>query len=320
MSYRKLFWGMILILMGILFIFKNLGFIWFSWGDIWQFWPVLLIVWGVSMLPIKSVYRLLFSLAAIVFGIILVNQYGTKTDILRWGNHGRNFSYHNNQIYDNDDDDEYQNDDDWNAMESGVLFHTMDNNIELAELNMEVGAGNFDVMGTTSKLIDCQLEHKDLYRLKSRTTNDKAIIDFTMKDTHWNGKKISNNVDIKLNSEPEWIFDLDVGAAEMEMDLRPFNVKKIKLDGGASSITFTLGDRAKKTDIEIDAGAASITLHIPKEAGCEVHSESFMIDRSLEGLEKISNGYYRTSNFKKADQIISIDLEAAISSFTIDRY
>ena len=106
----------------------------------------------------------------------------------------------------------------------------------------------------------------------------------------------------------------------MEMDLRPFMVKKIKLDGGASSITFTLGERAERTDIEIDAGAASITLHIPKEAGCEVHSESFMIDKSMKGLEKISNGYYRTSNFNTADQIISIDLEAAISSFTIDRY
>lgn len=317
MNYRKLFWGMILIIIGTLFILRNLGVVWFHWHDIWQFWPVFIIIWGVSLLPIKALYRLLLSFAAIVIGIILVDQYGNHGPVFHWHDNGVYFYRH----FDDDDDDD-DNDKTWrySGEVEGNKFETMNNAIKYAEFNMQIGAGEFDLIGSTDKLVDCDFTKEDLYRLKSKTITDRAIVDLSIIDHEWEGRDIRNNVTIRMNTVPEWTLDLDVGAADLNMDLRPFNVSKIALDGGASALEFTLGDRADDVDIEIDAGAASITLHIPENMGCEVHSESFMIGKSLEGFEKISRGYYKTKNFDTAEKTISVDLEAAISSFDIDRY
>lgn len=318
MSYRKLFWGMVLIVVGTLFILRNLDIVWFAWHDIWQFWPVFLIIWGVSILPIKALYRLLLSFAAIVFGIILVHQYGSREPVFRWNDHGAHFQFRS----DDDDDEDWEEDRTYihSGENKGSMNEAMDDEIEYAEFNLNVGAGEFDLIGTSDKLVACDFSKKDLYRLDSKTINDRAIVNLNMKDMEWEGKNFNNDVVIRMNQAPEWTLDMDVGAADLNMDLRPFNVRKISLDGGASAMEFTLGERADKVNVEIDAGAAAITLHIPKEMGCELNTESFMIGKSLESFEKISRGYYKTKNFNTAEKTISVDLEAAISSFDIDRY
>ncbi len=313
MNYRKLFWGMLLIVFGILFILQNLDIVWFSWRDIWQFWPVFLIIWGISLLPLKALYRLLLSFAAIVLGIILVHQYGSHEPLIQWRNNGAAIQFHNHR----DDDDEEAS---TYEQREGSKSIPMDEAVTYAELNLEIGAGTFDLVGSSDKLIACDFSMEDLYSLDSKKNGDQATLNLSMKEVDWKKQHPNNEVVIRLNQTPEWSLDFEVGAADLNMDLRPFDVRKITLDGGASSLDFTLGNRAEKLNMEIDAGAAAITLHIPKESGCEVISESFLIDKSMEGFAKVSKGHYRTENFDTATHKIFIDLEAAIISFHIDRY
>ena len=44
---RKIFWGIVLVLVGLFILFHNLGFV---GRDIIRFWPVLLILWGIKKL------------------------------------------------------------------------------------------------------------------------------------------------------------------------------------------------------------------------------------------------------------------------------
>ena len=62
MSYKKVFWGVVLIIIGILFIIRNLGWVDFSWWGVFRLWPVLLILWGISVIPIKNYLKLILSL------------------------------------------------------------------------------------------------------------------------------------------------------------------------------------------------------------------------------------------------------------------
>jgi hypothetical protein len=43
----KIFWGMVLVLVGLFILFHNLGFV---EQDIVRFWPVFLILWGIKKL------------------------------------------------------------------------------------------------------------------------------------------------------------------------------------------------------------------------------------------------------------------------------
>ena len=46
---------------------------------------------------------------------------------------------------------------------------------------------------------------------------------------------------IKLNPKPDWDIKVDVGAADVELDLSLFKIRKLDIDGGASSIDLRLG-------------------------------------------------------------------------------
>jgi len=43
----KIFWGIVLVLMGTLILLHNLGYLGY---DIIRFWPVLVIIWGIKKL------------------------------------------------------------------------------------------------------------------------------------------------------------------------------------------------------------------------------------------------------------------------------
>ena len=134
------------------------------------------------------------------------------------------------------------------------------------------------------------------------------------------GEKQSNEVNIKLNEKPVWNFNLDVGAASIDLDLTKFKIGEISLDGGASSIDLKLGTLNDKTNLDFETGASSITIRIPKEAGCELKSNTFMTSRNIEGFSKIESGLYQTPNYSTSKQKITINIESAISSLDIERY
>jgi hypothetical protein len=43
----KIFWGILILIVGLLFLGNNLGYI---SGSVWRWWPLLLILWGIKKL------------------------------------------------------------------------------------------------------------------------------------------------------------------------------------------------------------------------------------------------------------------------------
>ncbi|HSW68012.1 MAG TPA: DUF5668 domain-containing protein, partial [Bacteroidales bacterium] len=72
MNYKKIFWGVTFIVFGLAVILRNLGFIHFEWYQFWRLWPILLVLWGISMLPVKGFIKLIISFVVIAGGIYLV--------------------------------------------------------------------------------------------------------------------------------------------------------------------------------------------------------------------------------------------------------
>jgi hypothetical protein len=58
MKFRNIFWGIILIFFGMLFTLENLHVLDFDWYNMWRLWPVIIILWGISILPVKDVIKI----------------------------------------------------------------------------------------------------------------------------------------------------------------------------------------------------------------------------------------------------------------------
>jgi hypothetical protein len=308
MKFRNIFWGVVLIFVGVLFILQNLHVIHFDWMNLWRLWPVVLVLWGVSILPANSWIKLILTLLILSASIFfMVDQTSPWDD------------------YNYDSNVEWW--DDWDSDDATPIDQyfdvPFDDTVSFASLNMDAAAGSFVVDQTTDKLM--QFDKRGAmtnYSYIVKTLDDKTEVMIEPEEDKItiNRKKNKNSVNLSLNTYPVWTITMDVGASSMNFDLTPYKVKKLDIDGGAASFKFKLGDNYEKTDVNIDAGASSIKLMIPESSGCDLRISTVLSGRDINGFEKIEHGHYQTENFESASNKIFINVDAAVSSYSITRY
>lgn len=323
MSYRKVFWGVILVLIGMLFLLRNLGYIEFSWYGFWHLWPLLLLLWGISILPIHSVIRLSLSVLVVIATLWIAGERGDlNRQGLRWSKQSSWDDNHFRHHYDMDDDLDTStwDTDTSNTYTEQSITEPWDDGILSAVLRLDAAAGDFTMSGTTDELMIFEKAGRMArYNVLSKRIGESQVIDLSLQNTRIQGN-VNNKVKLALNPSPVWDFDLDIGAAELNFDLTPFKIGEMKVDGGACAITLKFGDLLEDVDIDIDAGAASIVLEIPKEAGCNIEAETFITSKDLEGFDKLERGKYRTPGYEDARVQFHIKLNAGIASFEVKRY
>lgn len=312
MNNKNVFWGIILVVVGALFIFSNLGFFDFSFRAIFDMWPALLVLWGISMLPIKGGLKTTLSVATVLLTVFVAT---TRDYSGHWSNnfgprvHMGNFDWQDFEDDENFSDDVY----------SFAFTEDYNESIEVAVLNMDIAAGKFRIEGITDFLIDFEAESTigqyDKEIMKNGSTTEIYV---RLKDGRFRSGKNRNRAYIMLNNQPTWEMKLDVGAADFMADLRDFKISRVEIDGGASAIKLKIGDKQEETSIDIESGASAVKIYIPESAACEVISNTVLSNLDLDGFIK-DGKTYRTPNFEEAKQKIYIELDAAISAVNVIR-
>ena len=301
MKYRNIFWGVIFVAIGILFLLKGFRIIWFDWYMILSLWPVLLILLGISIIPIKNYIKLILSFLTIALTLVYI----FNTDNYRY----YDFKFKKNY---------YDYDNRWTGQN---LYEPYDSTFDKAVLKIDAGAGFFTIYGTTDSLIEVEKQGDVCnYILTTRDNVHTKILKLKLQDLRFHRHHNKNKVFVSLNANPLWDFDFDVGAADIALDLSMFKTNNIKIDGGASAIKLKLGDKYEKTNLNIDAGASSIIIKIPEESACQIRTNTFLSSKYLKGFNKIDRHLYRTNGFSENKQKIFIDVDAAVSSLKIKKY
>ena len=310
MKSGNIFWGLLLIVLGGLIFLRNFDIFFFSWGSILRLWPLLFIFWGISVLPVKSGIKILLSVITIGIGFAILAT--NPTPRTWWG------KWERNDVWIDKDEEEYDNESAWKEQQ---FSEAMDETIKYAVLDMDAAAGEFILSGQTSKLFEFRTEGKNAtYEAKTRKTEEqKVVVDFENKKIRGRDG-FHNTVYMQLNNLPVWTLNMDVGAADLEMDLTPYKIQKIDIDGGAFSIDMKLGDTYKNTKVNIDAGAAGITIRVPENSACEIQTSTILSGKDFEGFQKIKKGLYQTPNFSESANQIIIQVDAAVSGINVKRY
>jgi hypothetical protein len=308
MKYRNIFWGVILILVGILFTLENLNLIYFNVRELWRLWPVILILWGISIVPADKWIRI---------GLVLVVLAGSVFFMLdravEWENdHDYVFEW-------NDDQDRYEKEEYVGNQQFDIAY---EDSTEFATLNMEAAAGSFILLDTTSSLLRFSQNKSSIrYEYFAKKVGDRVKVNIEAANGRSSfGNKSDGKVSLELNTKPLWDINLEVGAAQLKFDLSPYQIRKLKLESGAASLNLRFGDKYPETKVNVEAGASKIVIEIPKESGCDLEVSAVFSGKRIEGFEKIDHGHYQTPNFSTADNKVYLDVNAAVSSYSIIRY
>ncbi len=299
MKSGQMFWGFFLITLGALFLFTKYDLIQSSFDFVWNIWPLLFVFWGAAVMFKKTYVRPIISalfgvfLALLIFGIIFNTFCG--------------FDFHdwNNGTY-----TEYYNED-------------YDSTMKTASMEINSGAGTFMINGTTDKLVEGKsygsLAEYDFRTYKEDSSAD-VVFNLDKRDGSFFKGRFRNRLDVKMNPNPIWDMNFNIGASKSKFDLSPFKIKNIELHTGATSTMIKLGDKFDSTNVHIEMGAANVTLEVPKTTGCSVGGDMVLMSKDLPGFSKRNSDNYETENFDIAKKKVFVTINAGVSSIKVVRY
>jgi len=224
---------------------------------------------------------------------------------------------------DEEEEDEEEDEEDENEEQDGTGQHDLseqyDSVVSHARLDLDAAAGKFYIKNPSGKLFEFKNEgDAEPYQISTSLNDSTAIIHVRHKN-EIRSHDLNNSAWLSLNPAPVWDLNIDVGAADLEIDLSSFSVEHVDIEGGASKIELKLGSKNKMTQVSIDAGASGINIEIPYESACELRTHTVLSARDIDGFNKISNGLYQTPNFSDSVNQIIIEINAAVSNLEVKR-
>ncbi len=311
MKSSRAFWGTLFLIIGVLGLLNNFFAVHVDWSTLWKFWPLILVLLGLTAFMKDSRYRwVIISAIGVIVGVVVFSV------IQRGCSNIDHIIHHEIGYLDDDHEGAY------NIIEQ-QFSEDFDSLARKAVFEFSAGAGSFMIEDSTSAYLSAEIKSgMGAYSLDREQHEGIDYFNLRMKNktVRWKGGHFRNRVKLNFSTVPVWDFRFEIGAASVDFDLSPYLVNEIDIDAGAASMDITLGDRSDTTFINIDTGASSLVLRVPRSSGCEIRGNSALSSRNYHGFDKTEGGVHRTDNFDSSAKIIFMDIESGLSSITVKRY
>lgn len=319
MKSKNFILGILILFAGVIALLSVLDVFTFHWSIVWKLWPIILIIFGITLLPLNDYLKAALVLVALGGGCLLYHfeaKHYEGNAITRIYNNVKSWNWN----YGDDDEEEEADDADDYAIDQHFSEPFVD--VANASIDIDFGAGDLTLKAPCAELAKVDAESnfvKYSFRTESGENETSIFVSGKGHAKHV-GKKNENDIDIALCALPVWNFSLDMGAADAELDFSPYKVSSIEINGGACNLDLTLGDSGCDTKVEINTGASDIDIKVPSSVDCQINIESAITGKDFNGFEKIERGLWRTPNFGQGSHKIVIDLSCAVSDISVERY
>lgn len=141
----------------------------------------------------------------------------------------------------------------------------------------------------------------------------------------WVGGGPRERLDVTLDRAVRWTsLDINAGATQADIDLRDLNVEGFSAQSGASELTVTFGESARSVRAVISAGAASVTLRVPRDARVNLRLSGALTAADTPGdFQRISGiGLIGDTQWTGAGTGAALDItvKAGAASLAVERY
>jgi hypothetical protein len=331
MKNNNLIFGVLLVVVGALLLLYNLNLLdlQFSFRSVFKLWPLWLVYGGVSLLwsrnprysGLVGIIGLLLIAFVLLVGFlpqIIGASHRKPSASIDWL-HDR--LYNNNDNDQNNIDSDNEDSDTQTYSQKEFIFNEpLKPQTTAAQLNIEVGAGDFEITGGTASLINMDAKTQLDYKFSPvyNADNTQATISIASKGNINLGKDL-NTVKTQLNTTPMWEIKAEMGACKMNFDLTKHKIKKFNLEAGAADVDVTFGDLLPELNAKFEMGASDLKIRIPKSVGCQITTETALSSQDFKGFEKKGDQYF-SPNFNSSNKKIFIAIESGISNLDVELY
>jgi hypothetical protein len=281
---------MLLIALGIVLLLQTTGVIsWRVWPYLWRLWPVIIVAIGLNWL----LGRRAPWLAGLLVGVLLLGALGVAFALAARGQ-GTVVTTLTEPLAD------------LRTLDARVSFGPGDLAVKALPVGSpNVAEGRFETSGQAA-------------RATLRRSGDSGELRLEPTSRMWFGSAPNAKWDLALARAPRLTLKLNVGAANVSLDLRELQVSDLELDAGAAHINVTLPAGASRTTVKIKAGAADISLAVPEGVAARITHGSGLssVDVDTSRFPR-TNGSYASPGFEGAANRVSIDLRLGAASVKV---
>lgn len=192
-----------------------------------------------------------------------------------------------------------------------------------AQVSIEMPAGELQLTGGASKLLDADLEYANSsapnvsysvdgtegqLNIKQDSSSHTHIGPWGGGDDHWN-VHLGNRIPLELK--------IEIGAGRGNLHLGDLPLTKLDLQMGAGSVVADLrGNWQHNLDAHIQGGVGNATIRLPKDVGVEVHADGGI--GSVNGHGLIKNGdHYVNDAYGKSPITLELHVEGGVGSIDL---
>ena len=287
----RIFWGLLLVLIGGLILASNYGLVSVDWFNLWRLWPLFIVAFGLSILTFRgwsgqllSVVFVVLSLGAVTYALVYAPQDTRQTST-------------------------------YNITSQKIDSATT------AEINLKTGLGQLDI-NTADQVAVAQAHlESNISNLTNDTTlaGTNQIINITTDATSgWPVGSAENRLSVNITRSLPIRLNLDIGASNITADFTLARLQNLDIKSGATKSDIKLGDSEDLMTVDLDSGASSFLIRVPASSGVSVKLDG-VTSNNLAGLIK-KGDKYESDNYESTAKKINIVGRLGLASFTLERY
>ena len=289
----RLFFGLILIMVGSAFIAQNFNLVpglTIDLSSVFRLWPILIILAGLSLLSRGTWIGVTLSTLMIIALIVFVGTF------FFWPSAPAELNKYNFNIPKNV------------AATRG-------------EVVVEAGVAVINIKGGTGALVSGSAESNvSTLSSESSLNNDSQIARIELRgDIRRFGGKLINNLDILLTEDMPMALKVNSSASVLHLDASTVALENLKLNTGASKVNVILGDKANEANVEIMAGASTIELNVPRNVGTKIQASGGITGKNFYEFKQLNSTEFESDEYDRSVKKINIKIDAGVSSVSVFR-
>ncbi len=193
--------------------------------------------------------------------------------------------------------------------------------LEMARVNLRMGAGNLNVRGGSSKLAEADFTYNvPSWKPEFRYTNTGVRGDLTIEQPSGGGAHTGNTEytwDLRLNDQVPMDITAHFGAGEANMNIGSMSLRSVDIEMGVGELKLDLrGNPTRSYDVRIRGGVGEATVHLPKDVGIEADAKGGIGGINATGLHQ-ENGRYVNDADATAKTKIHLDIRGGIGNINL---
>ena len=192
--------------------------------------------------------------------------------------------------------------------------------VDHANVELDLGAGQLDVRGGASKLLDGTFE----YNVRSwEPTFDHDVngshASITIKQpehVHLNGN-VHYRWDLAFNDQVVLDLTANCGAGQARLDLGDLNLRNVEVHMGAGQVDLDLrGNPTHDYEVSVSGGVGQATVHLPENVGIWAEAGGGLGSITVTGLSK-KDSHWENDLYDKAKANLRLKVQGGIGEIKI---